>query len=468
MIPQQSIPSVSPAKLKSSFRDPSGFLFEYHGSLYRFVSHAYREQYDLLVSSGLAESLIEEGLLVPHREVSITTNFDDAPYKVIEPERIPFICFPQEWSFSQYKDAALLTLKIMERSLDRGMILKDATAYNVQFVGSRPIFIDTLSFERYEDGLPWVAYRQFCQHFLAPLTLMAKSDISLGRLMGIWIDGVPLELASRILPTSSWFSLASLIHIHMHARSQKRYAATHERPSPSKKLTKHALLALIDSLRSAVLSLSWNPAGTEWAEYYDNTNYSDESFASKARIIKGWVSELKPKVVWDLGANTGVFSEIATAAGAYTLSFDIDPAAVEKNYRKAREQSSQNMLPLVLDLTNPTPSYGWGEQERGSIASRANADCIFALALIHHLCISNNLPFSEVSDYFSSLGRYLIIEFVPKADSQVKRLLSTREDIFPEYDELHFEVEFSRNFKVLKKERIPGTERTLFLLEALT
>ena len=321
-------------KLAASFRDPSGFLFSRGGVLYRQVNQSYREDYDLLLSSGLYAALTGKMLLVPHREVEIPPEDPESAYRVIEPEPIPFISYPYEWSFSQLRDAALTTLAIQKKALEAGMILKDASAYNVQFVGCRPVFIDTLSFERYREGEPWVAYRQFCQHFLAPLALMSRRDVRLGGLLRIHIDGVPLDLASALLPKKTRFSFSLLSHIHLHAKSQARHAGDSGEGSlkaarGSRRVSKLAFRGIIDSLESAVRKLSWKPGGTEWGDYYGATNYTPAAREDKKKRVAEYLSRLSPKLAWDLGANTGIYSRLAVERGAYTVASDVDPSAVE-------------------------------------------------------------------------------------------------------------------------------------------
>jgi len=206
-------------RLASSFRDPSGFLFTENGTLFRSVGRLYQQNYDHLIQSGLYNKLVADDLLIPHREIQRPAKTTDDTYKIIQPEIVPFISYPYEWCFSQLKDAALALIKIQKRALDCNMILKDASAYNIQFFKGKPILIDTLSFEIYKENQPWVAYRQFCQHFLAPLALMASRDIRLGQLMRIYIDGLPLDLVSGLLPISTWFKPALLSHIHLHAKA---------------------------------------------------------------------------------------------------------------------------------------------------------------------------------------------------------------------------------------------------------
>ncbi len=449
-------------EVASSFRDPSGSLFIKDGVLYRSVAQSYREHYNYAKESGFYESLINDELLVRHSEVDADFKILPETYKILRPERIPFISYPYEWCFSELKDAALLTLEIQKRAIEANMILKDASAFNVQFRNAKPIFIDTLSFEKYEEGSLWVGYRQFCQHFLAPLTLMRYKDLRLGQLSRLFIDGIPLDLTSSLLPFRTMFRLFTVFHIHLHAKGQKKFSTRTK--ALSLKMPRRNLIALIDNLKSAVSNLRLKKQDTEWQNYYNNTNYSSDAFLKKKKVISEFLNIVKPKTVWDLGANTGVFSRIASDMGIQTMSFDIDPVAVENNYLESKKRNEKNILPLILDLANPSSGIGWGNDERMSLEERGPADTVLALALVHHLAISNNLPFKKIAEYFSRLCKNLIIEFVPKTDSQVQHLLATRKDIFTCYYEKNFEEEFEKYFSIKLKEDISGSERKLYLM----
>jgi hypothetical protein len=455
---------LNSGQLSASFRDPSGFLFSRGGVLYRQVNQEYEHEYARLFESGLYEKLLKARLLIPHVEVAQTLAESESVYKVIQPERVPFISYPYEWSFSQLKDAALATLSIQRRALKLGMSLKDASAYNIQFVRGKATLIDTLSFETYKEGQPWVAYRQFCQHFLAPLALMALRDVRLNQLLRVYIDGVPLDLASELLPLKSRINFGLLTHIHIHASAQKRYAGE-EVKSRGSAMSKQAMIGLIDNLEATVKRLIWTPKGTEWGNYYNITNYSDAAFEHKRGLVTEWANRVKPTVAWDLGANNGAFSRIVSTTGAYVVSFDIDPAAVEQNYLQMKNEKVENLLPLLLDLTNPSPSLGWANSERESFGSRGPADMVMALAVIHHLAISNNVPLSQLAEFFALLSKCLVIEFVPKSDSQVKKLLVSREDIFPNYSVEGFESEFKEKFLIHEKVNVRESERVLYLME---
>lgn len=450
-------------RVPGSFRDPSGFLFIKDSTLFRSVGQSYKPDYDKLMGSGLYDKLVAEGLLIPHKVVSGGSGVE-REYKLLQPERIPFVSYPYEWCFSQLKDAALATLRIQLQALKHGMSLKDASAYNIQFHRGAPVLIDTLSFETCKEGRPWVAYRQFCQHFLGPLALMARRDIRLGALLKQYIDGPPLDLVSSLLPITSWLNIGLLVHIHMHARAQRRYAGAGDKALVGRDYSKKDFIALLSHLESAIGGLNWRPAGTEWADYYQDTNYSGEAMEHKRALVGEYLGALPVGQVWDLGANTGEFSRLASGKGRLTVAFDVDPAAVEKNYRRLRKNKENSLLPLCLDLTNPSPGIGWANEERGSLAARGPVVGILALALVHHLAISNNLPLGKIAGYFSRLGEFLIIEFVPKEDSQVQRLLASREDVFPGYNAQEFEKEFSRYFEILKSSEVRDTKRTLCLM----
>lgn len=444
----------------SSFRDNSGFIFWENNEIYRQINESYKNEYDLLMSCGLYEKLTEKKWLIPHKEVE---NKKGA-YKVIKPEKLDFISYPYEWSFSMLKDSALLTLKIQKQALKFDMSLKDATAYNIQFTNNaKPIFIDTLSFEKFKEA-PWCAYAQFCRHFLAPLLLMSYTDIRLQNLLKDYIDGIPLDLASKLLPFKTKFNPSICMHIHLHAQKTIQFEGNSNVNVKELKMSKKQQMAIIENLIDLVKSITWNNKATEWGEYYTFTNYSDDSAKQKHDIVSQYIDEIKPGTLWDLGANNGLYTRIASRKNVKSIAFDIDPVAVEKNYLEIKKSKEENLLPVLSDLTNPTPAIGFANKERKGFLDKGNADIVMALALIHHLSISNNLPFEKTAEFFSKIAKNLIIEFVPKEDSKVKILLSTREDIFPEYNEEGFEKEYLKYFEIVKKVKIQGSERTMYLM----
>lgn len=444
----------------SSFRDPSGFIFKEDGILYRQINSCYKKQFNNLMESGLYDELIFSNLLIEHTIVKMDSEESEYPI-IIKPYYVPFISYPYEWSFSQLKDAALTILSIHKYAMSHNMILKDASAYNIQFINGQAKLIDTLSFDFYKDGAPWIAYGQFCRHFLAPLLLMAEVDIRLSQLMRIYIDGIPIDLASKLLKHKG--GISTLQHIHMHALSIKKHSEDGKKVNTKQiRISKFNHLALIDSLIKTIEKIKLKEVETEWSNYYNNTNYLQVSFEHKEEIVSNYLKQMSIKKLWDLGANDGRFSRIALNSGVESvIAFDIDPIAVDINYNIVKN-NKENILPLILDLTNPSPGIGFANRERMQINERQKPDCILALALIHHLAISNNLPFEKIAEWFSQISDNLIIEFIPKKDSQVQILLATRDDVFLNYNKDEFEKAFNLYFNLIKSEQITDSYRTIY------
>jgi hypothetical protein len=416
---------------------------------------------------GLYTALVRDGLLIEHEDAPLEAAALPGAAAVIRPRELPLISYPYEWCFSQLKDAALLTLELQRRALAVGMRLKDASAYNVQFDRGRPIMIDSLSFEVADPAEPWPAYRQFCEHFLGPLALIGYRGPRSGLMLRDFIDGIPLDFAAELLPGRTKLRPGLMAHLHMHAGAQRRSAsaaptAEHRKP---RRMTQLGQEALLDSLRRAVEGLRWEPGG-HWVQYGIQTSYSERGAASKREIVERMLSASPASVVWDMGANVGTYSTIAAAEGRSVIAFDQDASSVEHHWRSLSAEARASVLPLVLDLTNPSPSLGWGLEERKSLVERGPADVILALALVHHLAIGNNVPLDRVASFFARIGRRAIVEFVPKEDPMGRHLLAARPDIFPGYTLEGFRRAFERYFRVLEEAAIDDSLRTLFLLEA--
>lgn len=446
-------------RLGSSFRDPRGFLFQRDGILFRQVSPAGAEDYDALMASGLVGRLWDQGTLVRHEEVDVAPASPPA-HRVLRPVPVPFVSYPYEWSFQQLKQAALLTLHLQRQALEADLTLVDASAYNVQFVDGGPCLIDTLSFARYREGEPWAAYGQFCRHFLAPLALMTARDVRLGGLLRTHLDGIPLDLASRLLPRRSRLNAGLALHIHAHAATQRRFGRG--QAAPRREVDRKALLGIVESLDTTVRRLRWKNEGTEWSDYYDDTNYSPEAHEHKRTLVGEYLDAIEPATVWDLGANDGRVSRLAADRGAYTVSLDLDPVAVDTNYRRVRQDGTPNLLPLLMDLANPSPAQGFAHGERLSLAERGPADCVMALALVHHLALGQNVPLPWLAEWLASLGRTLIVEWVPKEDSQVQRMLASREDVFADYTTAAFGDAFSAVFTIEDEQPLCDGVRILY------
>ena len=445
-----------------SFRDPEGFVFLRGGVLYRQINQSYAPTFDRLETSGFLNELQRAGLLVAHERLSADHGSTADAFAVLRPELVPFISYPYESCFGQLRDAALLTLELQRRALDAGFVLRDASAYNVQFVGGFPVFIDSLSFGVYSEGRPWQAYGQFCEHFLAPLALMAEQDPRLGVLQRSFADGIPLEIASRVLGTMTWLRPGLFLHVHAHARSRKRFArdAANQR---GRTLSLAALRRLTAHLRETIEALRLDPKGTAWADYESDNNYTTAAAAEKREAVRAMLARTNPATVWDLGANTGVFSATAPA-GVRVIAIDGDHDAVERHYQRVRQQN-RLILPLVMDLGNPSPARGWAHAERKSLAERGPADAVLALALIHHLVFGGCVPLSSVAQWLSGLTRFAIVEFVPPDDEQVLRLVAGRTEAMHAYSEAEFRRAFDAHFALLETRAVTGSGRVLYLFE---
>jgi len=460
--------SGAEGRLPGSFRDPAGFVFQRDGTFYRQVNRSYGPTFATLRDSGLYASLVEQGLLVPHETADLGLAPEPDALAVVKPEQLGFVSYPFEWSFSQLKASALATLRIQRVALGHGLSLKDASAYNMQLHNGRPTLIDTLSFEPYEAGLPWVGYRQFCQHFLAPLALMAYRDVRLGTLLQSHLDGLSMDLAARLLPWRTRLRPGLLMHLHLHSRAQARHAdSTRNRDSLKGRMSQRRLEALLESLESTVRRLSWNPDETPWASYGDQSSYSDAGQADKERLIADYLARADAEPVWDLGGNVGIFSRIAAAKDNPVVSIDSDSGAIDLNYRRMAENGERNLYPIVADLTSPSPALGWANCEVKSLTERGPAGLVMALALVHHLAISNNTQFERLAQFFGGLARRLLIEFVPPDDPMVQRLLAMRNHTFPWYTQGEFEAAFGRRFRIERSDGIADSKRRLYLMESM-
>ncbi len=422
--------------------------------------------YRRLMSSGLYRRLVRESLLVAHEERDAAVRRPREVATVLIPEQIPIISYPYEWCFGQLRDAALLTLRLEHHALEHGMSLKDASAFNVQFRGSQPIFIDTLSFEP-NDGGPWPAYNQFCRHFLAPLALMSYLGPIFHHCCKPSLDGVPLDCASALLPRRSYFRFGLLVHIHLHAKSERRYS---QFAGPWLEKPKQIVpgvdrkSALVESLRSTIEGIRVSRKATEWSGYYRHTaHYGRESEAGKKEIVSRMIDRLRPRLVYDLGGNTGEYGRLATRRGAACVCFDIDPLCVQSNYEISKAAGDPHMLPLLMDLTNPTPPLGFHLRERLSLLERHRADLLLALAVIHHLRISGNVPFPRIAAFLADLGEQLVMEYVPKQDAMVQGLLRSRKDTFFDYEDDLVLRAFQEHFVMEESVPIPASGRTIYL-----
>jgi hypothetical protein len=447
----------------ASFRDPSGFVFFKDSKIYRQVNRSYQPDFDHLISSGLFNRLVEKGMLITHKQLSENLTGDDYWYTTLLPEQLSYISYPYEWCFDMLKDAALVTLQTNRQAIEQGMILKDASAFNLQLHNGKMLLIDSLSFENYDQKQPWVAYRQFCEHFLAPLAFMHYQQQPAQSVLTGKIEGLPLGIVKKLLPFRSKWNLNIYLHLHLHASLSNK--KNKQQKTAEFSVTK--MKQLLSSLESAVASLNFSEKRTIWSEYYEEAAQRDAYLNNKKTIIDTWIKKLSILSALDVGSNEGEFSEMLAARNIYAISIDGDHHAINKLYNRIKRGKFKNIQPLVIDITNPSPSIGWNNKERASFLDRTNTDLVLALAVIHHLVIGKNIPLEKISSLFSMLGNKLIIEFVPKDDEKVQLMLQHRKDVFEDYTEENFLKIFSGRYKVLDQQNISTSKRTLYLMERI-
>jgi hypothetical protein len=432
-------------KEKSSFRDPSGEVYIMGNDIYRRINACYFKDYDRLMQSGLYQELVNRKLIISHDEIG--RNYEAI---LIQPEKVSFISYPYEWCFSMLRDAALSTLKINQIALESGMVLKDAPAYNMQYYNGRMVLIDTLSFMEYQDGQPWGAYRQFLQHFLYPLLLMAYYNPYCSRWSQIHLDGIPAGFAIHNLPWYLWFNPS--LWAHLYAQNWNIQLKGQE----TLKMSKYSMMALLYNLESTIRGIKYQGI-SDWVQYKDARSYTDLSQSDKDGIVSNLLRKYNG-IICDLGANTGRYSEIATDLFCYkVISVDSDHDCIEHIY------NSMKCLPLVVDLCNPTPAIGWENTERRSFMDRLHADTLLALAIIHHLCVGNNVPLSRVAEMVSKHCKNLIIEFVPLEDPKAQQLLGKKN--IPPYSLEIFKASFSEYFNITGEYPIKDSLRIIYSME---
>lgn len=457
----------------ASFRDPSGYVLHRDGRILRAVTARGAADYAAAEESGLIAELVERGWLVATKRLDPPTGdlaLGGASI-VLEHERLPFISYPYEWTFSALRAAALLQLDIHLAALARGFTLSDSTAYNVQFRGARPIFIDVLSFLRYREGAYWDGYRQFCQQFLNPLLLQAYAGVPYNAWYRGAINGIPAAEVQPTLPLRRRISPRVFKHVTLNAALSAKAAATSvEKEMPTllrAGLPQAALQRMIFSLRAWIADLSWRARGaTTWSDYESTRLYRDEALAAKQEFVRDFVAAMRPRLLWDLGCNAGEFAFLAHDAGAaYVVGWDSDRGAIEECFARAASDG-RPVTPLIGDLMNPSPSQGWAERERGGWRARAPADAALALAIVHHLAIANNVPLASLVDWLLSLAPRGVVEFVTKEDPQVRRMLSAREDIFPDYTLATFRDLLAGKARIVRSAELPGETRHLIWYDA--
>jgi len=448
-----------------SFRDPSGRVFHLDHRILRSVMPGAADAYRAVRDSGLLKTLVDRKWLLAADEIDPSTlaGVEDGASFVLEHPRVPYISYPYEWSFSLHRAAALLQLDVHLEALEQGFTLSDSTAYNVQFDGPNPVFIDHLSLRPYREGEMWIGHRQFCMQFLNPLLMWAKLGLQPNHWFRGALEGIAPEEMARMLPLSKRLNLTLLSHVTLQAALQKSSERKAETSAKARdaQLPKSAFKAMLMQLRQYISGLEPPGGITIWGDYAGNTSYSAEQACEKAEFVKEMVSAVKPGILFDLGCNSGDYSVAALDAGARkVIGFDFDHGALEHAYARAVAQKL-DFLPLWLDAANPSPSQGWGQSERKGMTERANADALVALAFIHHIVIGRNVRLDMALDWMVSLAPTGIIEFPSKADPMVQRLLSQREDIFPDYTEEAFYNLLGQRARIAGQKRLSNDGRLL-------
>ncbi|HQV05791.1 MAG TPA: hypothetical protein PKW62_03450 [Chitinophagaceae bacterium] len=451
-------------KEPSSFRDPSGYIFEKDGCLFRQVNQIFKEEFDFFNQSGCYQKLVDKGLLIPHKVINENLTGDSHCYTTLQPEPVPFITYPYEWSFDMLKDAALLTLRITKEAMASKMILKDATPFNIQWYRGKLIFIDTLSFEKYDASKPWIAYRQFCECFLSPLLIMHYKKITLQNLMLSYPDGIPVTVTKNLLPRRTKLSLHLYLHIHLQAKYAGRKTNTKDKPV---NFSEKKMINILTSLETVIKNLKSPTTTTVWSDYYEEAAQRNLYIEEKKSIIREWINHFADiKTALDVGANDGLFSKLTAQNGIYTIAADADHTCVNALYNYCKLEKVKNIQPMTIDFSNPTPAIGFNLTERKSLFQRVQTDLVLALAFIHHLVFTKNISFIQLATLFTRLSKkYLLIEFVPKDDPKVQEMLLNKPDIYPDYLIENFENAFSATFTIVKKQSIANSGRTLYLME---
>ena len=447
----------------ASYRDPAGFIFRYHHHIYRAVQPVYQQDYEQLTGSGLYRELADKKIMITHAEVAGIPGYESA-YKIIQPQALSFWSYPYEWSFEQLKAAALLTLRAATTGLSHDMILKDANAYNIQFVGGKPILIDSLSFERYQEGAPWQALRQFSEQFLYPLLLMSKVHGITPALFLTYPNGLPAKMVADALPWKSRFSFNNQLYLYLQASS-----LGNRKTQKNLKISKQKILQNLDQLSGFIRKLQPVDKDTVWNNYYQETILSDSYLRDKTEVVAGILKAYQPLRVTDIGCNTGAFSLLAAPYAKQVISLDSDAGSIDNFYREIRKQKITNIQAIVADLTNPSPAMGWMNAERTALPQRLSCDMCLALAVVHHLALTYNVPLDFISSFLAGItGQYLLIEFIPKTDPKAQLLLENKPDIFPDYTQSGFEAAFSGSFSIEQTYALKDSERTLYLLRKIS
>jgi SAM-dependent methyltransferase len=457
----------------ASFRDWDARVFSVDGRVFRGLTPTGLADWKALQASELFRTFTATGELVGTvREdgdaLGAVRSADPAGEWVaaLEHERVPFVSYPYEWTFSRLKDAALLQLRLTAAALAEDLMVKDASPYNVQWRGARPVFIDVGSFERLRAGEPWVAYRQFCMLYLFPLLLEAYRGLPFQPWLRASIDGISPVDFRKLFTRRDALRSGMLRHVFLHASLEGRHAAQGSnvrRELEEAGFGKSLVESNVTKMQKLVQKLEPRTRGSAWRDYRETCSYDEPDAAAKDDLVRRVVAERRRALVWDLGCNDGRYSRIASENAELTLAVDSDAAVVDDLYRALRESGDTSILPLVLDLADPSPGLGWRNAERAPFAERGSPDLVLCLALVHHLSISRNVPLREVVDWLHSLGGEVVVEFPDRGDPMVQRLLAAkRSGAHPDYDSEIFDGLLRERFEVLDCVEVPSGMRVLY------
>lgn len=455
--------------IPGSFRDVAGNVYEVDGRIFRTVNPCACKDFEAVRDSGVVAESIANGFLITSNNVEPgdrPATIPDTPY-LIEHERIPYVSYPYEWSFSQLKAAALHHLDFQIFLFERGVTLSDAAAYNIQFYNAKPIFIDLLSLKPYSEGELWLGHRQFCEQFLNPLLIRSLVGIPHNSWYRGALEGIATADLAKIVPLRKRLSWNILSQVILQAKLDKgalrNPVRAIEKAKSTKKLSKSAYRGFLFQMRNWIAKLS--PSGTAntvWGDYAHTHTYSDEEAVTKKNFIANFAKDTMPDMLIDLGCNTGEYSVAALEGGAgRVIGFDFDQHAVDIAYSRAVE-NKLSFLPLLLDASNPSPNQGWRQMERQGFNKRTKADAVVALAFVHHLAIAKNVPMDQVIDWIVDIAPHGVIEFVPKSDPTVQTMLALRRDIFDDYTEKSFKAHLERRATILNSQVISNSGRTMY------
>ena len=458
-----------------SFKDPSGRVYRIAGErgekIVRALDRDALAMLTKLVAEPFFQGLMHDGDVVRTDILSAEDPYaswiaEAGWHGAMEHQAVDFLSWPYEWPFSMLKDAALLQLRLLEASIPHGWILKDATPFNIQWQGVRPTFIDVPSFVPWH-GDYWRGYRQFCSTHVIPLLLTAHLGIPFQPLLRSRLEGIPAEEAVRYFRGLQRLRRGVPSHIWFAAKAE-RTVRSGVRPRSPQRQRQTMLRALIDSLRRLIAGLSHRPMSSQWTRYVDTHSY-DADYAKKERFIADHIAAVRPALVWDLGANTGAMSRIAAQSAGTVIAVDSDHDAIELLYRKLGcAAEPQNIVPLVMDMANPSPGQGWAGRERQAFDRRQRPNAVLCLALIHHLRVSANIPLALLLDWLHSLHAIVVIEFVDREDEMFQKLLANKDEQYPDYTAANFNHEVEQRFSIDARLRLKGGLRELLLLKPLS